>query len=124
MDFCNTNTTIKIQKIRFMSLRYGVIGAGAIGGYYGAKLAKAGNDVHFLFHNDYEYVKANGLQVDSVNGSFHLSDLSVYNDTKDMPQCDVVLVCLKSTNNHLLQNILSPLLHQQTLVILIQNGIG
>lgn len=107
-----------------MSLKYGVIGAGAIGGYYGAKLAKAGYDVHFLFHNDYEYVKANGLQVDSVNGSFHLSDLSVYNDTKDMPQCDVVLVCLKSTNNHLLQNILSPLLHQQTLVILIQNGIG
>ena len=87
-----------------MSLKYGIIGTGAIGGYYGAKLAKAGNDVHFLFHNDYEYVKANGLQVDSVNGSFHLSDLAVYHNTKDMPQCDVVLVCLKSTNNYLLRD--------------------
>ena len=73
-----------------MSLKYGIIGTGAIGGYYGAKLAKAGDDVHFLFHNDYEYVKVNGLQIDSVNGSFHLSDLAVYHNTKDMPQCAVV----------------------------------
>lgn len=107
-----------------MSLKYGIIGTGAIGGYYGAKLAKAGDDVHFLFHNDYEYVKVNGLQIDSVNGSFHLSDLAVYHNTKDMPQCDVVLVCLKSTNNYLLRDMLPPLLHQHTLVVLIQNGIG
>jgi 2-dehydropantoate 2-reductase len=41
-----------------------------------------------------------------------------------MPPCDVVLVCLKSTNNHLLQTFLPPLLHKDTLVVLIQNGIG
>src|SRR5574344_458912 len=124
MDFCNTNTTIKIQKIRFMSLRYGVIGSGAIGGYYGAKLAKAGNEVHFLFHKDYEFVKENGLQIDSVEGSFHLSGINIYNNTQQMPQCDVVLVCLKSTNNYLLRQMLPPLLHKDTLVVLIQNGIG
>lgn len=105
-------------------LRYGVIGTGAIGGYYGAKLAHSRQEVHFLLHKDYEYVKKNGLQVDSCDGSFHLSDVNVYSSTQDMPTCDVVLVCLKSVNNHLLAELLPPLLHQDTLVVLIQNGIG
>ena len=38
-------------------MKYAIIGTGAIGGYYGGKLAKAGNEVHFLLHTDYEYVK-------------------------------------------------------------------
>ena len=80
-------------------MRYGVIGTGAIGGYYGAKLAHAGQELHFLFHSDYEYVKQHGLQVDSCNGSFHLDDVNAYLHTEDMPKCDVVLVCLKSVNN-------------------------
>lgn len=107
-----------------MSLKYGIIGTGAIGGYYGAKLSKSGHEVHFLFHKDYEFVKANGLQIDSVDGSFHLSNVAAYHHTTDMPQCDVVLVCLKSINNGLLKEILPPLLHPSTLVILIENGIG
>lgn len=43
-------------------MRYGIIGTGAIGGYYGAKLARAGQEVHFLLHSDYENVKQHGLQ--------------------------------------------------------------
>ena len=105
-------------------MKYGVIGTGAIGGYYGAKLAHAGQEVHFLLHSDYEYVKAHGLQVDSCDGSFHLTDVNAYQHTEDMPPCDVVLVCLKSVNNSILNSLLPPLLHQQTLVVLIQNGIG
>ena len=105
-------------------MRYGVIGTGAIGGYYGAKLAYAGQEVHFLLRSDYEYVKQHGLQVDSCNGSFHLTDVNAYQHTADMPQCDVVLVCLKSVNNSKLQSLLPPLLHSHTLVVLIQNGIG
>lgn len=105
-------------------MRYGIIGTGAIGGYYGAKLARAGQEVHFLLHKDYEYVKQHGLQVDSCDGSFHLDQVNVYNDTAAMPSCDVVLVCLKSINNHLLPTLLPPLVHQDTLVVLIQNGIG
>ena len=104
-------------------MRYGIIGSGAIGGYYGGKLARAGQDVHFLFRSDYEYVKENGLQVDSCNGSFHIK-AKAYCNTADMPQCDVVLVCLKSVNNGKLKELLPPLLHPQTLVVLIQNGIG
>lgn len=105
-------------------MKYGVIGSGAIGGYYGAKLARAGQEVHFLLHSDYEYVRAQGLQVDSCDGSFHLTDVNAYRHTEDMPLCDVVLVCLKSVNNSMLNSLLPPLLHQQTLVVLIQNGIG
>ncbi len=107
-----------------MKLVYGVIGTGAIGGYYGAKLVKSGQEVHFLLHSDYDYVKRNGLQVDSCDGSFHLDQPKVYAATTDMPKCDVVLVCLKSVNNDKLRTLLPPLLHPDTVVVLIQNGIG
>lgn len=107
-----------------MPLKYAVIGTGAIGGYYGGKLANAGQEVHFLFHSDYKYVKQHGLRVDSVDGDFHLSSVHAYNSTADMPKCDVVLVGLKSTSNHLLKELLPPLLHKNTLVLLIQNGLG
>lgn len=107
-----------------MSLKYGVIGSGAIGGYYGGKLAHSGQEVHFLFHSDYYYVKEHGLQVDSVKGDFHLDLVLAYNNTSEMPKCDVVFVCLKSTNNKLLKELLPPILHKDTLVVLIQNGLG
>lgn len=105
-------------------LKYGVIGSGAIGGYYGAKLAKAGKDVHFLFHSDYKYVKENGLKIDSIGGNFSINPIKAYNSTLDMPKCDIVFVCLKSTNNNLLKSLLPPLLSENTIVILIQNGLG
>jgi len=105
-------------------MKYAIIGTGAIGGFYGAKLARSGQEVHFLFHKDYDYVKQHGLQVDSCDGSFHLDHVNAYNQTTDMPQCDVVLVGLKTINNHLLPSQLPPLLHERTVVVLIQNGIG
>ncbi len=105
-------------------MTYGIIGTGAIGGYYGARLTQSGQQVHFLLHSDYDYVLEHGLQVDSCNGSFHLPHPHVYRSTADMPPCDVVLVGLKSINNHLLGQLLPPLLHEHTLVVLIQNGIG
>ena len=105
-------------------MKYAIIGTGAIGGFYGAKLAHSGQEVHFLFHKDYDYVKQHGLQVDSCDGSFHLDSVNAYNNTTDMPQCDVVLVGLKTINNHLLPSLLPPLLHERTVVVLIQNGIG
>ena len=105
-------------------MRYAVVGAGAIGGYYGAKLAYSGQEVHFLLHSDYQYVKERGFQVDSCDGSFHLPQVNVYQHAQDMPQCDVVIVGLKTINNHLLPQLLPPLLHEHTAVVLIQNGIG
>lgn len=107
-----------------MALKYAVIGTGAIGGYYGGMLAKSGNEVHFLFHSDYEYVKKEGLRIDSIDGNFEIKPVNAYHSTTDMPRCDVVLVGLKSTNNSLLRDLLPPLLHKDTIVILIQNGLG
>lgn len=111
-------------------MKYAIIGTGAIGGYYGARLAQSGQEVHFLLHSDYDYVKEHGLQVDSCDGSFHLDHINAYRTTSDMPIVDVVLVCLKTINNHLLDTLLPPLLpssntsHPSPVVVLIQNGIG
>ena len=105
-------------------MNYAIVGTGAIGGFYGSKLAHGGREVHFLMHNDYQFVKEHGMQVDSCDGSFHLDHVNVYQHTADMPKCDVVIVGLKTTNNHLLPQLLTPLLHQDTVVVLIQNGIG
>ncbi len=106
------------------NLKYAVIGTGAIGGYFGGMLANAGKDVHFLFRSDYDFVKKHGLRIDSINGDFSLPAIHAYNNTHSMPQCDVVLVCLKSTGNKDLRRILAPLLHKDTVVLMIQNGLG
>ena len=87
-------------------MKYAIIGTGAIGGYYGGKLAHAGNEVHFLLHRDYDYVCQHGLQIDSCDGSFHLDNVLAHRSTSEMPACDVVLVGLKSVNNHLLADLL------------------
>ncbi|MGN1375435.1 MAG: 2-dehydropantoate 2-reductase [Prevotella sp.] len=103
---------------------YTVIGTGAIGGYYGAKLAFAGNEVHFLLHSDYEYVKNNGLYIKSYDGDFSLPCVNAHCSTEDIPKSDVVIVALKSVNNCLLTSLLPPIIKEDTIVLLIQNGIG
>ena len=106
-------------------MNYSIIGMGAIGGFYGGRLAKAGRTVRFLSHSDYEYVMQHGLQVDSCEGSFHLDHIDAYGSAADMPKSDVVIVGLKSVKNHdVLPELLRPLLHDNVVVVLIQNGIG
>ena len=90
-----------------MQRRYAIIGTGALGGYYGARLAHAGCDVHFLLHSDYDHVRQHGLICESIDGDFSIAKPSAYRDTRDMPRCDVVCVALKTTQNHLLPAILS-----------------
>lgn len=98
---------------------------GAIGGYYGGRLAHAGREVHFLSHSDYQYVLQNGLRVDSCDGDFHLPHINAYGASKDMPKTDVIIVGLKSVRNHdVLPELLRPVIHDNSIVILIQNGIG
>ena len=105
-------------------MKYAVIGTGAIGGFYGGRLMRAGNEVNFLLHTDYEYVRENGLQIDSCDGSFHLDHVKAFRKTADMPEVDVILVCLKSTREHLLKEMLPPIIKNNPLVVLIQNGIS
>ena len=105
-------------------MKYAIIGTGAIGGFYGARLDKAGFEVHFLLHTDYQYVVDHGLTIDSCDGNFTLPSPKVYDSTTKMPQCDVVIAALKTTQNHLLPSLLPPLLKPDTIILLIQNGIG
>lgn len=105
-------------------LRYGIIGSGALGGYYGGLMAKAGLDVHFLFHSDFHHVKTHGLKVDSKNGDFHLPSVQAYDCVDHMPPLDVVILGLKSTQNHELPKLLKPWLHSKTIALVLQNGLN
>ncbi|MET0099471.1 2-dehydropantoate 2-reductase N-terminal domain-containing protein, partial [Limnospira platensis] len=103
---------------------YAVIGTGALGGFYGAKLQKSGLDVHFLLRSDYDWVSQHGLQIESVWGDFQLPQVPAYNNPQKMPPCDVVIVAIKSTENHLLPQILPPVLKPDGVVLVLQNGLG
>lgn len=104
---------------------YAVVGTGAVGGFYGALLQKAGNEVHFLLHSDYDHVAQNGLVVDSKDGDFSLPHVKAYARAEDMPRCDVTLVTLKATHNHLLADILPHVVKiDGGMVVLMQNGLG
>jgi 2-dehydropantoate 2-reductase len=107
-----------------MAIRYGIIGTGALGGFYGGMLAKAGQEVHFLLRSDFDYIQKHGLRVDSILGDFHLAKVNAYKNPADMPKCDVILVCLKTTGNHHLPEMLRPVVHPDSVVVLLQNGLG
>ncbi|WP_013321737.1 putative 2-dehydropantoate 2-reductase [Gloeothece verrucosa] len=104
--------------------KYAVIGTGAIGGFYGAKLQRSGIEVHFLLHRDYEYVKQHGLVIESADGNFTLPQVNAYNDVNKIPACDVVLVTLKTTDNFLLPKLLPNLVKDDGVVLVLQNGLN
>jgi 2-dehydropantoate 2-reductase len=104
-----------------MTLKYAVIGTGAIGGYYGARLQQAGCEVHFLLRSDYAAVRQQGLRVDSVNGDFVLPTVNAYSSPSQMPPVDVVLIALKTTHNHQLPNLL-PSVNPAGAILSLQNG--
>jgi len=106
------------------SRRYAVVGAGAVGGFYGARLARAGLDVHFLLHGDYDHVARHGLVVESRDGDFALPRVQAYRRAADLPRCDVVLVALKTTHNRLLPELLPPALADGGVALVMQNGLG
>jgi 2-dehydropantoate 2-reductase len=103
---------------------YAILGTGAVGGYYGACLQRAGLEVHFLLHSDYEQVYQQGLVIESPTGDFTLPYVNAYSDVGKMPQCDVVVVALKSTQNHLLPQLLPAVVKESGVVVLLQNGLG
>lgn len=104
--------------------RYAVIGTGAIGGLYGARLAAAGHEVHFLARSDADHMKAHGLVVESVYGDVKLDAPHVWTDPAAVPEVDVVLVAIKTTANEHVGELLTPLVGQGTVVVMLQNGLG
>ncbi len=107
-----------------MQRSYAIIGTGALGGFYGARLQHAGCELHFLLHSDYEHVRQHGLICESKDGDFTLPKVNAYRDARDMPKCDVVCVCLKTTQNHLLPQLLPPVVKDDGVVLVMQNGLG
>ncbi len=103
---------------------YAILGAGALGGFYGARLQQAGLEVHFLFHQDYPHVCKRGLVIESPEGDFTLPQIHAYSTVREMPRCDVVAVTLKTTQNHLLSQLLPAVLKEAGVVLVLQNGLG
>lgn len=101
-----------------------VVGSGAIGLYYGGRLAAAGEDVRFLLRGDYEAISLGGLQVASVHGDFKLPRVQAFRTAAEIGPVDLVIVAWKATANGQLGALLPPLLHAETQVLTLQNGLG
>lgn len=104
--------------------RIAIVGSGAIGCYYGGRLALHGNDVHFLMRSDYDAVKQGGLRVRSHRGDFTLPRVNCHRSTAEIGPCDVVIIAMKATANDVLLELLPPLLKPDTLLLTLQNGLG
>lgn len=103
--------------------RIGIIGTGAIGGFYGLMLARAGFDVHFLLRSEYAVVKRNGLRINSaVHGELALPVVQAWQNVADMPSCDWLLVGAKTTSNAELAGIINQAAKPGAKVLLLQNG--
>jgi 2-dehydropantoate 2-reductase len=106
-------------------LRIGIVGTGAIGGFYGLMLAKAGHDVHFLLRSEYQAVVTNGLRLNSaVHGQLHLQPVQAWGDPAEMPPCDWLLVGVKTTSNAQLAPVITRLSRPGARVVLLQNGLA
>ena len=101
-----------------------LIGAGAVGLYYGGRLAHAGENVRFLLRADFETIARDGLRVDSVHGDFRLPQVAGFQTAEEIGQVDLVIVAWKATANAHLVSVLPPLLHANTQVLTLQNGLG
>lgn len=104
--------------------RYAVIGTGAIGGLYGARLAESGHEVHFLARGDADHLRAHGLVLESVYGDAKIDDPNVWTDPAEVPEVDVVLVAVKTTANEHLAELLGPIATHGPVVVMLQNGLG
>jgi 2-dehydropantoate 2-reductase len=105
--------------------RIAVVGSGAIGCYYGGKLAASGHDVHFLMRSDLETVRSQGLTLHcSESPDVELSRVQAYGNSAEIGPVDLVLIALKTTANAALDTLIPPLLHSETALVTLQNGLG
>lgn len=104
--------------------RIGIIGSGAIGGFYGLMLARAGFDVHFLLRSEYAVVRQQGLKLESaLHGDVQIA-VQAYASAADMPPCDWLLVGAKATSNAELAPLIAKAAAADAKVVLLQNGLG
>ncbi len=103
-----------------------VIGAGAVGGYYGARLVEGGFQVHFHMRSDAESVRKTGMRIESRDGDFVLSSGQVraHEHPSTMPKADLIVVTLKTTANDQLGDLIEPIVKDDSAILTLQNGLG
>ncbi len=104
-------------------MKIAVVGCGAVGSFYGAKLARAGQDVHFLLRSDYETVRRKGVMIRSSQGDFNVRPRCAQAPEEIGPS-DLVMIALKTTANDQFPKLLPPLVTRNTAVLTLQNGLG
>jgi 2-dehydropantoate 2-reductase len=105
-------------------MRIAVMAAGAVGGYFGARLAAAGHDVIFFARGAHlEALRANGLTVESALGDLHLPAVSATDDPSIVAPVDLVLFAVKLWDTERAAETLRPLIAAHTRVITVQNGV-
>jgi 2-dehydropantoate 2-reductase len=107
-----------------MKPRILVVGTGAIGGFYGGKLAQAGASVTTLCRSDYELVKSKGIAVTSTLGNFHFTPEKVIRDLGEYgPPPDYILVGLKVLPEIDTAAVIKEVVGAETAIVLLQNGV-
>ena len=104
-------------------MKIGVVGCGALGSYYGAKLCRAGREVHFLLRSDAAVVRRRGVRIQSGEGDFHVNPTCA-STPEEIGVCDLVLIGLKTTANDQFPKLLPSLAGPHTAVMTLQNGLG
>ena len=104
--------------------RIAIIGAGAMGCYYGARMVQHGHEVRFLMRADLAHVRQHGLSIRSCAGDFVLPEVQAFGTTAEIGPSDLVFIALKTTANVDLAHLLPPLLHPGTVLVTLQNGLG
>lgn len=103
-------------------MRIAVIGSGAVGLLYGARLAKAGHDVRFLMRRDLEAVRARGLMVESCDGDFRLEKVQAFGDSREIGPVDLVICSLKTTSLGDAERLIRPCVSEKTEILCLMNG--
>ncbi|BDS08237.1 2-dehydropantoate 2-reductase [Oceaniferula spumae] len=101
-----------------------IVGSGAVGSYYGARLAKAGLEVVFLLRSDYSHVSEHGMKISSVAGDFELPQVNCRRSSREIGVVDLVIIAWKTTSNSQYFDVVSPLVGSQTRILTLQNGLG
>lgn len=105
-------------------MKIGIIGIGAVGGYFGAKLAKAGQDVTFIGkEKTVEYIQKNGLKIKSYKGDFEIKKPKIAHPFEAIKDVDIILFCVKSYHTKLLAEALKPRISDNAIIVSLQNGV-
>jgi 2-dehydropantoate 2-reductase len=105
-------------------MRFLIAGTGGVGGYFGAKLAHAGNDVWFMARGGHlAAMKASGLRVLSTGGELLIPPGKMTDSPKDAGPVDVALFCVKTYDTEAAARLLAPALHKDSIVLSLQNGV-